>query len=138
MIATAGDPRLESWLAFQASAAGLSRSLPERMVLNLDIGGGTTNMALGKNGEVLRTGCLFVGARHVQVVPGTYQIVKLSTFARRLLDHWASCKGPGDCLADREVKAIVDFDLRLIEAAVAGERDFFLEPVARFHEHGAV
>jgi ethanolamine utilization protein EutA len=134
LIATAGDPRLESWLAFQASAAGLSRSLPERMVLNLDIGGGTTNIALGMNGEVLRTGCLFVGARHVQVVPGTYQIVKLSSFARRLLDHLRIMKGPGDCLADREVKAIVDFDLRLIEAAVAGERDCFLEPVARLHE----
>src|SRR5439155_14447741 len=60
LVATADDPCLESWLAFMGSSAGLSRSHPELSVLNLDVGGGTTNLALGKAGEVLRTGCFFV------------------------------------------------------------------------------
>ena len=76
LVATADDPCLEAWLAFQASAAGLSKSHPERWVINLDIGGGTTNIAVGKAGEVFRTGSLFVGARHVQFVPGTYRIAQ--------------------------------------------------------------
>src|SRR5262249_28768785 len=84
LIATADDPCLESWLAFMGSCSALSRSLPRTPVLNLDVGGGTTNLALGVNGEVLRTGCLFVGARHVEVEPGTYRIVKLSHYARTL------------------------------------------------------
>src|SRR5262249_3222755 len=78
LIATANDPCLESWLAFMGSCTELSRANPNLRVLNLDIGGGTTNLALGQAGEVLGTGCLFVGARHVQVEPGTYRVARLS------------------------------------------------------------
>jgi ethanolamine utilization protein EutA len=134
LVATADDPCLESWLAFLGSCAGLSRSLPEAAVLNLDVGGGTTNLALGRAGEVLRTGCLSVGARHVQVVPGTYRIVKLSRYARALLDHLGIGKGPGDCLSEAEVGAALDFYLGLLEAAVAGETGPFEESVSRLHE----
>ena len=48
----------------------LSKSHPTTPILNLDIGGGTTNLALGLDGQVLATGCLFVGARHFEFVPG--------------------------------------------------------------------
>ena len=47
LVAAADDPCLESWLAFMGSAAGLSREHPGRPALILDIGGGTTNLALG-------------------------------------------------------------------------------------------
>src|SRR5262249_51655475 len=50
LIATADDPCLESWLAFMGSCAALSRAHPDRLFLNLDIGGGTTNLALGRAG----------------------------------------------------------------------------------------
>jgi ethanolamine utilization protein EutA len=46
VLATADDPCLESWMAFMGSAAALSRARPDTPVLNLDIGGGTTNLAL--------------------------------------------------------------------------------------------
>src|SRR5205807_8088709 len=116
LVATADDPCLESWLAFLGSCAGLSRAQPDTPVLNLDIGGGTTNLALGRAGEVLRTGCLFVGARHIQVVPGGYRIVKLSRYARALLDHLGVRKGPGDRLNEAEVEAVLDFYLGLLQA----------------------
>jgi ethanolamine utilization protein EutA len=134
LIAAAGDPCLEAWLAFQASAAPLSRSHPERWIVNLDIGGGTTNIALGKDGEVLRTGSLFVGARHVQFVPGSYQIVKLSDFARRLFDHLGIARGSGDCLDETQVAAILDFYMNLLESAVAGDKQAFDAPLARLHQ----
>ena len=120
LIATAEDPCFESWLAFMGSCADLSRNYPDTPMINLDIGGGTTNLALGRNGEVLRTGCLFVGARHVQVEPGTYRIVKLSRYATQLFDNLGIGKGPGDSLASEEVERILDFYLMLLEAAVAG------------------
>jgi ethanolamine utilization protein EutA len=134
LVATADDPCLESWLAFMGSCAGLSRAHPAQAILNLDIGGGTTNLALGRAGEVLRTGCLFVGARHIQVVPGGYRIVKLSRYARALLDHLGVRKDPGDCLSDAEVEAVLDFYLGLLEAAAAGASEPFAAPVARLHE----
>jgi ethanolamine utilization protein EutA len=137
LIATADDPRLEAWLAFQASASPLSRSHPERWVVNLDMGGGTTNIALGKNGEVLATGSLFVGARHVQFVPGTYRIVKLSHFARSLLDHLGIARGPGDCLDETEIEAILDFYSELLEGAVGGDARIFERPIAGLHQQVA-
>src|SRR5204863_222765 len=108
LIATADDPCLESWLAFMGSCASLSRGHPATPFLNLDIGGGTANLALGRAGEVLRTGCLFVGARHVQVVPGTYRIVKLSRYAHALRDAQVINEGVGDSLAATEVDAVLD------------------------------
>jgi ethanolamine utilization protein EutA len=134
LIATAEDPCFESWLAFMGSCADLSRNYPDMSIINLDVGGGTTNLALGRNGEVLRTGCLFVGARHVQVEPGTYRIVKLSRYATQLFDKLAIGKGPGDSLASEEVERILDFYLALLAAAIAGDREPFQDPIARLHE----
>jgi ethanolamine utilization protein EutA len=137
LIATADDPCFESWLAFMGSCADLSRNYPDTPIINLDIGGGTTNLALGKHGEVLRTGCLFVGARHVQVEPGTYRIVKLSRYAKRLFENLGIGKEPGDSLAPEEVERILDFYLKLLEAAAAGDQEPFENPIARLHEQSA-
>jgi ethanolamine utilization protein EutA len=134
LIATAEDPCLESWLAFLGSCADLSRAHPDTPFINLDIGGGTTNLALGQNGEVLRTGCLFVGARHVQVEPGTYRVTRLSRYARELFDHLGIARGPGDALAGEEVAAVLDFYARLLEAAAAGRPEAFAESVAALHQ----
>src|SRR5437870_9842009 len=137
LIATAEDPCLESWLAFMGSCAALSRDYPDTPLINLDIGGGTTNLALGRNGEVLRTGCLFVGARHVQVEPGTYRIVKLSRYATQLFDNLGIRKRAGDSLLPEEVERILDFYLMLLEAAVAGDQEPFQKPIVRLHEQSA-
>ena len=48
------------------------------MFLNVDIGGGTANLASGRAGEVAELGCLSIGARHVRVEPGTYRLLGLS------------------------------------------------------------
>ncbi len=137
LIATAEDPCFESWLAFMGSCASLSRDYPSTPMINLDIGGGTTNLALGRNGEVLRTGCLFVGARHVQVEPGTYRIVRLSRWAIQLFDSLGIRKSVGDSLVPEEVEQILDFYLMLLEAAVAGDPEPFQKPIGRLHEQSA-
>ncbi|HYT93149.1 MAG TPA: ethanolamine ammonia-lyase reactivating factor EutA [Gemmataceae bacterium] len=137
LIATADDPCLESWLAFMGSCACLSRAHPEAYFFNLDIGGGTTNLALGKAGEVLRTGCLFVGARHVQVVPGTYRIAKLSRYARTLLAHLSILKGVGDTLTEAEIDAVLDWYVELLAAAATGQSATFADPVASLHQQVA-
>ena len=64
VFAVAEDPVLESWVSFMGSCLALSCAYPDSSFLHLDIGGGTTNLALGRNGEVIGTGCVFAGARH--------------------------------------------------------------------------
>lgn len=120
ILAVAADPCLESWLAFMGNCSELSRANPGQTLVNFDIGGGTTNIALGRNGEVLQTGCFFVGARHVQFEPGTYRICGLSSYARSLLDHLGIPKSIGDSLTERDVEAIVDWYIDLLESAITG------------------
>jgi len=60
VVATAG-PHLESLLA--AKGAGAMELSRDRPVLHMDIGGGTSNLALLEDGKVIRTGCLNVGGR---------------------------------------------------------------------------
>jgi ethanolamine utilization protein EutA len=134
LFATAADPCLESWLAFMGSCMGLSRAHPGVPFLNLDIGGGTTNLALGVDGEVLATGCLFAGARHFRFAAGTYRITALSGYASRLLEHLRIDKSPGDSLAAQEVDDVVSFYVSLIEASVLGDRARMKQEVFRHHE----
>ena len=62
VVATAG-PDLESVLAAKgAGAVALSESSGKRL-LHMDIGGGTSNLALIEGGKVVSTGCLNVGGR---------------------------------------------------------------------------
>jgi ethanolamine utilization protein EutA len=131
LVATADDPCLESWLAFMGSCAELSRQYSEKAIVNLDIGGGTTNIALGQNGQVMRTGCLFLGARHVQVMPGTYRIVKLSSYAWDLFDHLHIAAGPGIDLTPSEVDAVVTFYLTLLEAICTGQLERLQSPIVK-------
>lgn len=120
ILTTTEDPCLESWVAFMASCAELSHAHPERWLLNLDIGGGTTNLALGRGGSVLETGVLHVGARHIKVHPAGFTITALSGFAQELLRHAGIDKGIGDTLDPEEAERIVAIQVRQIEAAVLG------------------
>ena len=125
VVATADDPRLESWLSFMGSVAGLSRARPEQTILNLDIGGGTTNPAIGLNGNVLTTGCHFIGARHLQFEPGTYRLTGISEFGRAVLDELGIRGNLGDDLSAAAIEKIVAFYVRGLEAIVSGSQDFF-------------
>lgn len=66
VVATAG-PHLESMLA--AKGAGANRFSEEtgKTVLHMDIGGGTANLALIRNGKIEATGCMNVGGRLVKL-----------------------------------------------------------------------
>ena len=62
VVATAG-PHLESVLAAKGSGADRYSAETGKTVLHMDIGGGTSNLALIENGEITATGCMNVGGR---------------------------------------------------------------------------
>lgn len=68
-VVTTAGPDLESVLAAKgAGAPALSEKLG-KTVLHMDIGGGTSNLALIKDGKILRTGCMNVGGRLIKLDP---------------------------------------------------------------------
>jgi ethanolamine utilization protein EutA len=103
-------------------------------ILNLDVGGGTTNLALGRGGDVIRTGCLFAGARHFQFVPGSHRIIAMSSYAGRLLRDLGIDGTIGDSLSPEEHSRILDFYVALIETAVLGDRSRLDRDPFRYHE----
>lgn len=62
VVATAG-PDLESVLAAKGSGAADYSRDTGKTVLHMDIGGGTSNLALIRQGEITETGCFNVGGR---------------------------------------------------------------------------
>ncbi|WP_300671332.1 ethanolamine ammonia-lyase reactivating factor EutA [Desulfoluna sp.] len=82
VVATAG-PALEGIIAGKGANASGESKKRGAVVANLDIGGGTTNIAVFDNGEVLDTSCLDIGGRLIKVEEGkiTYisdKIMKLA------------------------------------------------------------
>ena len=66
VVATAG-PDLESVLAAKGAGAVEYSARTGKTVLHMDIGGGTSNLALIRDGKIEQTGCLNVGGRLVKV-----------------------------------------------------------------------
>ena len=66
VVATAG-PDLESVLAAKGAGATAYSKETGKTILHMDIGGGTSNLALIQEGRIVKTGCLNVGGRLVKV-----------------------------------------------------------------------
>lgn len=133
VVATADDPRLESWLAFLGNCHQLSLVHPGAPIVNLDVGGGTTNLAWGVDGQVTATACLNVGARHLRFRPGTYELVAISAYGAALLQELSIDAKVGATLSAADVAAVVERYFRWTEAAVAGDESEFNSPLGKMH-----
>jgi ethanolamine utilization protein EutA len=120
VVAATDDPCLESWLAFMGNALELSRAVPDRAFINLDIGGGTTNIAWGLAGEVRSCGSYYVGARHIQLEPGTYRVRSMSPFAGALLADLGAQVGIDCVLMPDDLAKVLASYVGILEAAVSG------------------
>lgn len=83
VVATAG-PHLESVLAAKGSGAAAYSEATGQTVLHMDIGGGTSNLALIRQGKILATGCLNVGGRLLRLEPSG-RLTYVSPVLRELL-----------------------------------------------------
>lgn len=85
VVATAG-PDLESIIA--AKGAGMHTFSKENSVklVNLDVGGGTSNLAVMRRGEVVDTGCLDIGGRLIKINKDSKKIEYISEKIKHLID----------------------------------------------------
>ena len=110
VVATAG-PHLESVLAAKgAGAVEYSRRTGER-VLHMDIGGGTSNLALIEDGKIIRTGCLNVGGRLLKL-----DETGIVTYVSPVLAGIYSVKA-GQKTAPEEVAAVAGVLVQALEMA---------------------
>jgi ethanolamine utilization protein EutA len=62
-VCAAAGPNFESVIAAMGSGASLYSKEAKNTVINIDIGGGTSNIAIVKEGEVVEASCVNVGGR---------------------------------------------------------------------------
>ena len=88
VVAAAGSD-LEAILAGRgAGTADMSRALWDKALVNLDIGGGTTNIGVFKSGAPVDTSCLDIGGRQIIINPKTeillYVAEKVKELGKRM------------------------------------------------------
>ena len=115
VVATAG-PDLESILAARGAGAVEYSETTGKRVLHMDIGGGTSNLALVEDGKILSTGCLNVGGRLVKL-DGTGRVTYLSPVLRGLTSVQL-----GEILSLQQAEEIADLLVQGLEMA-AGLRE---------------
>jgi ethanolamine utilization protein EutA len=106
VVATAGSD-LESILAGRgAGTADLSKQFLDGVLVNMDIGGGTTNIAAFKNGIPLDTSCLDIGGRQIIIDPHTLVPVYVAEKVKVLCGRMGLTVAEGKVAAMRDIEAL--------------------------------
>ena len=104
VAATAG-PNFESLIAAMGSGAAARSKALNKTILSCDIGGGTSNMAVSKNGETLSTSCISVGGRLLGV-NSKGNIWRIDEPALKVMQHLGLNYKIGDQISNADIKGI--------------------------------
>lgn len=142
VCATAGH-HMESMLAAYGSGAAQASLDLERRVLNIDIGGGTTKLALVEAGQVIGTAAVHIGGRLQVTEDG--KIVRLDpagrTHARRAGFDWKL----GDTIDPADLDKVADAMAETLIAALSSRpmpddvaRLYLTDPILDFGDLGGM
>jgi ethanolamine utilization protein EutA len=97
VVATAG-PHLEAIIAGRGSGAAARSEQLGSAVAGVDIGGGTANIAIFRNGLVAETACIDLGGKALRLDPATGSIRLLTPAARSVLEARGLVRWEGQAL----------------------------------------
>ncbi len=117
VVATAG-PDLESIISGKGAGAHLYSKEHLTSVVNIDIGGGTSNLALFTNGEIRQTGCLDIGGRLIKVDYDTKKITYIAPKIQRIIDEKGLGIAVGKETSKEQLKPIIDMMVELLAQSV--------------------
>ena len=104
VAATAG-PNFESLIAAMGSGAVARSKDDKKTILSCDIGGGTSNIAVTRNGEILSTSCISVGGR-VLGVSSEGKIWRIDEPASKVMQHLGLNYKIGDQISKEDIESI--------------------------------
>jgi ethanolamine utilization protein EutA len=120
VVATAG-PHLEAVIAGRGSGAAARSEALGGVVAGVDIGGGTTNIALFRSGQVIETACLNIGGKALRFDPATGQIRSITPPAGALLAAGSLSRSAGEALDLSAICRTGQVLAGAIAGALAGE-----------------
>ncbi len=104
VAATAGA-NFESLITAMGSGATTRSKEVNKTILSCDIGGGSSNMAISRNGEVLSTSCISVGGRLLAADSGGI-IWRIDEPARKVMEHLGIRYRVGDPILAEDMERI--------------------------------
>ena len=118
VAATAG-PNFESIIAAMGSGAAARSKNRHNTILSCDIGGGTSNIAIIKNGRTLSTSCISVGGRLLGV-SSRGKIWRIDTPARIVMQHLGLNYNIGDRISKADSKRIAAMFGKILFEVITG------------------
>jgi ethanolamine utilization protein EutA len=120
VVASAG-PDFESVLAGRGSGAAAYSKDTNKVICNVDIGGGTTNIAVFKGGVLKSTSAVGLGGRLVRLTE-QLKVSKITRSARLCFEQLRIATESGVVLSRSDVCALADYAAaRLVEAITVSE-----------------
>ncbi|WP_017727536.1 ethanolamine ammonia-lyase reactivating factor EutA [Halalkalibacterium ligniniphilum] len=107
VCATAGH-NMEALLAAYGSGAAKKSYLDQTCLLNIDIGGGTTKLAIVENGKVLETGAIYIGGR-LLVVDEEQKIVRLDPGGVEIAKKVGLILKKGDVVTEEQLQKMTNW-----------------------------
>jgi ethanolamine utilization protein EutA len=104
-VATTAGPNFESLIAAMGSGAAARSKDRSKTILSCDIGGGTSNIAVIKNGQTVSTSCISVGGRLLGV-DSKGKIWRIDPPARVVMKYLGINREIGDPISKADIKRI--------------------------------
>lgn len=117
VVATAG-PDLESIISGKGAGAHIYSKSHNTTVVNIDIGGGTSNLALFKRGDVQDTGCLDIGGRLIKIDTISKKIAYISPKICTLIRKYNLGLEIGTVATRDNLRPIIDLMVKVLMQSV--------------------
>lgn len=120
VVAVAG-PELESILAGKGSGAADISKIKRKKIINLDIGGGTTNIAIFEDGNVVDCTCVNVGGRLIKIDKTSENVTFISKPAQLFIDTYEIEISLGEKINKVELQRFCDKMVDFVDTVAMGE-----------------
>jgi ethanolamine utilization protein EutA len=117
-VCAAAGHHMEAMLAAYGSGAARVSSDEDQRILNIDIGGGTTKLAIVEKGRVIATAAVHIGGR-LQVVDDASRIVRLDPAGKHHAAQAGFAWNRGDIALPAEMDAVAETMADALVSAIA-------------------
>ena len=118
-VSAAAGPNLESFLSAMGSGIVDQSLKSQKSILHVDIGGGTSNLAIISGGQVLSTSCINVGGRLLGI-DRDFRIWRIDGPTRFVMNELGINYKIGDIISEKDVRAIVQQYARALLEVMLG------------------
>lgn len=122
VVATAG-PDLESVISGKGAGTDVYSKENRCRAVNIDIGGGTSNLAVFQYGDTIDTGCLDVGGRLIKVEKDTGKVTYISSKMQEIISREHLNIAVGQVLTKEAAQPLLNIMTEALEQSVGLRSD---------------